>query len=302
MTAITGAGPRVAGCCLALAWVVTLGSGCRAPEVPRPPVLHAPPAAAEVDRQAAVESDPRHLSIVPTMPDPVVSLPQIARWTTRGISFEGVVFDSRSHRLVVVDQPGGPGSRHGNAAAAAAAVGGIAAVNAGFFTPGGDPVGLVVSGGRVSGAWNGGSSIGSGVWHATPTGGARIVRREALGADAARRMPELIQSGPMLVTSGRAVPGLHGGDPRPRTMIAWDGKDRWWIGVATPCVMPDLAMALQEGAGPGFAVRTAMNLDGGRSSELWVSGNLSGGPVIRRSPWNRAVRNHLVLVGRKRPG
>jgi len=41
-----------------------------------------------------------------------------------------------------------------------------------------------------------------------------------------------------------------------------------------------------------------MNLDGGRSSDLWISSRVSGGPLTSRPPWNRPVRNFLILVPR----
>ena len=239
---------------------------------------------------------------VPDLPDeetgsPILA-PRVMSWSARGVSFEGVFFDSRGYRLRVVDQAGGPGSEFTSAAEAAGSVRGIAAVNAGFFTPAGEPVGLVMSGGKVAGHWNSASSLGSGLWHENERGIARIVRRETLGAVNARRMPELLQSGPMLVEGGRVVRGLHGGDPRPRTLIAWDGGHCWWIGRAAPCSMPDLAAALVSGEGAGFSIRHALNLDGGRSSELWVGNRVSGGAVTRRPLLNRQVRNYLVLVDR----
>lgn len=275
-------------------WVVIFPACRPVPEV-APPVI-------TVQASPFARADPMD-SISPS-PQPAVKTnaaihpPRLVSWTASGVSFEGVTYDSRSHRLRVVDQNDGPGSRFLTAAQAARSVGGIAAVNAGFFTPGGEPLGLVMSGGNATGHWNSASSIGSGVWHQTADGGARIVRRESLGAAAARRMPELLQSGPMLVDGGRPVQGLHGGAPRPRTLIAWDGRHRWWIGCAAPCTMPNLAAALAGGHGPGFSVHAALNLDGGRSSELWVGSDAAGGPITRRPPWNRTVRNHLVLVTR----
>lgn len=256
----------------------------------------------------AVQASPQEwadpIDSIPPLPQPAVKpdfaihAPRLVSWIASGVSFEGVAYDSRSHRLRVVDQKDGPGSRFLTGAQSARSVSGIAAVNGGFFASGGEPLGFVMSGGNAAGQWNSASSIGSGVWHQTQDGGARIVRRESLGAAAARRMPELLQSGPMLVYGGRPVQGLHGGEPRPRTLIVWDGRDRWWIGCAAPCVMPDLATALARGKGPGFSVHTALNLDGGRSSELWVGREVAGGPLTRRPVWNRAVRNHLVLVPR----
>jgi len=278
----------------ALGLAIILAS-CR-PATPTPfaPRALPPPSAVH-------EANPDSLDLQETAPaasaTPVES-PRIIAWSARGVSFEGVAFDARMHRLRVVDQSGGPGSQFTSAAMAASSVGGIAAVNAGFFTHGGEPLGLVMSEGNPAGQWNGGTSLGAGVWHEMASGGARIIRREALGAAAARQMSELLQSGPMLVEGGLPVKGLHGGEPRPRTLIAWDGGHRWWIGSAAPCSMPELAAALASGSGVGFPVRSALNLDGGRSSELWVGDGVAGGPLTRRPMWNRAVRNHLVLVRR----
>lgn len=279
-------------CVLALCAALT---SCR-PAVPATSPERAIPAATVVNE---AKPDPQqHDAVVPAQPESATQSPRVITWSTHGVSFEGVAFDARRHRLVVVDQAGGPGSQFASAGQAARSVGGIAAVNAGFFTPGGEPLGLVVSRGKPAGHWNGGSSLGTGVWHETVDGSARIARREAIGAVTAQRMRELLQSGPMLVEHGEVVKGLRGGESRPRTLIAWDGHHRWWIGCSAPCSMPDLAAALANGGGLGFSVRTALNLDGGRSSELWVGGDVAEGPLTRRPMWNRVVRNHLVLVRR----
>lgn len=297
MSGSRSAGLRGVACCMVLA-LLAVTSGCRVPAAKPTRALQPAPTARIVAEPALVEVREETPQATTPKHEHAISAPRVVKWSARGIAFEGVTFDSRNHQLVVVDQSGGPGSAFATASAAAASVSGIAAVNAGFFTPAGEPIGLVVSAGKVSGVWNAGSSIGSGVWHATPAGKTRIVRRESLGPAAAKRMPELLQSGPMLVESGRAVAGLHGGEPRPRTLIAWDGGHRWWIGVAAPCAMPNMAAALANSSGAGFPIHMALNLDGGRSSELWVAGDITGGPLTRRSVWNRAVRNHLVLVRR----
>lgn len=295
----------------AAALAICLIASCQ----PHAPARAAPPAggAAAGDRQfahraapAAVPADkpaarpPYAAPLSPPAGGVPLRPPVVAAWTLGGITFEGVAYDSRSHRLIVVDQPDGPGTLHGSAADAATAVGGIAAVNAGFFTADGDPLGLVVASGKPAGNWNTASSLGSGVWHESPSGRPSIARRQALGGPAARRMPQLLQSGPMLVDGGKPVAGLHGGEPRPRTLVAWDGGYRWWIGRTGPCTLAGLAAALTRSSGaadgPGFQVRSALNLDGGRSSELWVDKNVGGGPLTRRPLWNRGVRNHLVLI------
>ncbi|MEO0017348.1 MAG: hypothetical protein RLZZ522_631, partial [Verrucomicrobiota bacterium] len=48
----------------------------------------------------------------------------------------------------------------------------------------------------------------------------------------------------------------------------------------------------------GWPVRVALNLDGGRSADLAVTAAVAGGPCVRRAPWNRPVRNFLILVPR----
>ncbi len=246
------------------------------------------------------EIPPRTGSIAPETAAPAYP-PEPARttrWNGSGVVFEGVAFDSRTHQLVVVDQAGGPGSEFHDAQSAAGSRGGIAAVNAGFFTPGGDPLGWVIAGGKRSGAWNSASSLGSGVWHQDRVGRSAISRREALGRTGAAAMFELLQAGPMLVENERAVTGLEASKSSVRTVIAWDGVSRWWIGRSSPCTLESLAKLLSQAGPAGWKVRHALNLDGGRSADLWASGQVAGGPLLCRAPWNRPVRNFLVLVAR----
>lgn len=224
--------------------------------------------------------------------------PRVARCEVSGIAFEGVAFDSRDCRLMVVDQAGGPGSRFADAAAAGRSVGGIAAINGGFFTPAGEPLGLLIAAGKRSGAWNRASSLGSGVWHADAVGSSAISRREQLGRSGASVMRELLQAGPLLVWNRRAVAGLDARKASARTMILWDGGSRWWIGRSSPATLSQTAAALTGAPVANWPVRHALNLDGGRSSDLWVSAAVPGGSLVRCPPWNRPVRNFLVLVSR----
>jgi hypothetical protein len=100
----------------------------------------------------------------------------------------------------------------------------------------------------------------------------------------------------MLVENHRAVSGLDTAKTSARTVILWDGGSRWWIGCSSPATLAQTAHALATAAVPGWQVRHALNLDGGRSSDLWISPQVSGGPLTQRPPWNRPVRNFLVLV------
>lgn len=216
--------------------------------------------------------------------------------TVSGITFNGIAFDSRKHRLVVVDQARGPGSEFADSAAAARPIGGIAAINAGFFTPDGRPLGGVVSSGKPAGSWNQSSSLGSGAWFETTAGNSALARRGRIVRG--KNLRELIQAGPLLIESGSGVGGLEATKVSARSLILWDGGSRWWIGRSSPCSLAALGQSLAIGPPAGWPVEHALNLDGGRSSDLWISDRVAGGPVLIRPPWNRPVRNFLVLVAR----
>jgi len=185
-----------------------------------------------------------------------------------------------------------------DAAAAGNSRGALAAVNAGFFTPKGAPLGLVIASGTRAGSWNSSSSLGSGLWLETADGRSSIVRREKLGPSEASSMRELLQAGPMLVENGRAVFGLDANKSSVRTLIIWDGGNRWWIGRTNSCTLTQLAAATASSQPAAWPVHHALNFDGGRSSDLWISDRIPGGPLTRRAPWNKPVRNFLILTPR----
>jgi uncharacterized protein YigE (DUF2233 family) len=217
---------------------------------------------------------------------------QVVPTTLSGISITAVTFDSRTLRLAIADQDGEPGSRWADAEAAAKELGGIAAVNGGFFTPEGKPLGLVVSGGKKAGSLNRASSLGAGLF----VGGSSpaLLRREH-----STNASEVLQSGPFLVENGRAISGLSQDGSTARTVIGWDGGHGWFIARTGACSLAKLGQALAGARIGGVKVRTVLNLDGGRSSDLWVSSSVPGGPVSQRPFWNKPVRNFLVLVPRR---
>jgi uncharacterized protein YigE (DUF2233 family) len=244
------------------------------PVAEKPPVLPVAPAAA-----------------APAATDAPARAPRVVQTMLGGISLTSVAFDSRSHRLVVADQPGGPGSVWPDARSAAASRNGIAAVNAGFFTPQGAPLGLVIAGGKRAGSLNRASSLGAGLF--VDEGSPSLVRRET-----GKTGGELLQSGPFLVENGRALPGLSPESSTARTFIGWDESSGWFIARSGACSLADLAKALEGAKIGGVACRVVLNLDGGRSSDLWAGSSLDGGPVTQRPFWNKPVRNFLVLVKR----
>jgi hypothetical protein len=265
------------------------------------------PATAPPQKNAA-PAPPPAAAITPTplTEEPKISenpnLPAAPTLVTRNLpefNLEGVAFDSRTHRLRVIDQEDGPGTTFTDAAHAGTSRSALAAINAGFFTPKGEPLGLLVAAGKSAGSWNSATSIGSAIWHESHSGTSRISRRNETNPATAKQMRETLQSGPMLVDRGLAVSGLESDKTSARCFIAWDGGTRWFIGRTSPCPLNTLAATLASGKHCGWTIHRAMNLDGGRSSDLWISSRVSGGPLTSRPPWNRPVRNFLILVPRE---
>lgn len=259
-----------------------------------------PPAVAERD-DATVEEPPLKQPLPaahPTFQDPPVSAPQYRDQERNSIRYRGVRFDSRSHRLKVIDQTNGPGSRYADAAAAGRITRALAVVNGGFFTPKGEPLGLVISEGKPAGTWNSASSLGTGLWSEERGGYTSIHRRSERSRAAARSMRSLLQAGPLLIENGKPVRGLSNRKSSARSILLWDGGYRWWIGITSPCTLATLSRSLATSAPTSWSPEFTLNLDGGRSSELWVSSKLARKPLHHRPIWNRPVRNFLSLKER----
>lgn len=215
-----------------------------------------------------------------------------------GLSLSVLTFDARRYRLRVLDNEGGPGTGVGLARNAASRLNGVAAINGGFFTPEGQPLGLVIEDGKKYGTLSS-SSLGSGLFlqiadHHLPT----LSRR----GDWASLPPprQLLQSGPFLLEDGRTVPGLSASRPRERSFLLWDGGAGWALGHSSSTSLAALSRALASQPVPGLTISEALNLDGGTSSDLWVASSVKGGPVSTRRFWNKDVRNYLVLTPARR--
>ncbi len=221
-----------------------------------------------------------------------VAKPQLHVVTLQGITLQAVSFDARSHRLRLLDQPNGPGSLWPDARAAARSVSALAAINAGFFTPEGKPLGVMISDGKKLGA-NNPSSLGSGVWFEA-NGRTGILRREKSNFNA----PQLLQAGPLLAELSKPIAGLENGKTSARCFIAWDGGTLWMMVRTSPCTLAQLSQAIAGQSPCGFPIASALNLDGGTSADLYVAQGIKGGPATYRAIWNKPVRNFLVLEKR----
>lgn len=254
--------------------------------------------AAPTPQQPVSDSRPARAGTPQILPETIAALPapgspRLAGKTISGIVFEGVSFDSRTHRLVVADQAHGPGSIWSSSEEVARRRGALLAINAGFFTPEGAPLGLVVSSGKTSGAWNSASSLGSGIYREPQGGLPSISRRSSRSAVSGSR--ELIQAGPLLLENSSPVRGLDGEKSALRSLILTDGGTRWWIGKTSSCTLAALGRAIDNSSPAPWKISDALNLDGGRSTDLFISSSVPGGPVNRRGFLNRPVRNFLLL-------
>lgn len=239
--------------------------------------------------------------IEPSAPDEAPAWPlKVEQTTIAGVPFSYVAFDTRKLTLVVVDQADGPGSEYETAAAVTRAKGSLATINAGFFTPGGDPLGIVYEDGKSIGSLNTASSLGTGIVYvdrklARPV----IVRRAEFRRwldDEAFSPHQVLQTGPFLIEESRATSGLSKSEPRVRSLLLSDGGTHFAIAQCGPISLPNLAKALAKQPLNGFQIETALNLDGGRSADLSVSAKVPGGPLNLRRWWNKPVRNYLTLV------
>ena len=229
-----------------------------------------------------------------TVREPEVNLLAGASWlrfTVGGeeeVDFQVVCFSATRCTLRVVDQPAR--SSAGSLGAAMKRVNAVAGVNGGFFSPSFEPLGLVVSQGIRTGAWQRSSLLGGMV-------AVRKGRLMLLWRDEFQDGPgihELLQAGPRLVNHGTAITGLETGRSRPRTFIATDNAGRWLIGIAQYTTLQHLAQILATpGLIPGLEIDRALNFDGGKSTGLWL--RTKAGEIKYEAEFS-TVRNFVAVM------
>lgn len=207
------------------------------------------------------------------------------------LALRSIIFDSRTFRLAVIDQPL-PRAGGRIIAETLRSRRALAGVNGGFFTPEFQPLGLVISAGRtlspaatsplITGMIVQTESLPYLLWNAEYPGPSGI--------------SDALQAGPRLLDSGLPVPGLDQDRKSTRSFIATDGGFLWAVGTADSCSLGTLASALlTAGALPGLSPMRALNLDGGRSSALWFR-DFTGAETSR--PGWSTVRNYLAIIPR----
>jgi len=167
-------------------------------------------------------------------------VPLAKTFTLENITFHTVLFDSRTHALKVADQIKGPGSIYTNAKDSTSAItNGLAAINAGFFTPEGKTLGFIVSENKTIGTPNT-SSLGAGIYQ-NKFGKQSLIRRQSYSN---KGVTEALQSGPFLVWKGKPTRGLSQERPRIRSILLTDGKTQWAIAQTSSTTLAKLGKVL----------------------------------------------------------
>jgi hypothetical protein len=243
--------------------------------------------------QPAADAPPSAAPVANAVGKPLIGgaslLDQTLQHHGRTIRMQGILFDSRSYALHVIDQPE-DWSGGGKIAECMRSANAIAGVNGGFFTPQFTPMGLMIASGHQTGAWQQNKLLsGTVVVQQQPQ---LLWNAEVQHASHAR---QLLQAGPRLVDAGHAVPNLERSKHVTRTFIATDGGHRWFIGLAHDISLGELAELLSTpGTSPGgFRIHRALNLDGGHSSALYY--RTADGQEHSHPGWS-TVRNYLGIV------
>ena len=152
---------------------------------------------------------------------------------------------------------------------------GSVCINANFFDENGDPLGLVVNRGILARKMHKGGRTLNGVFSVTRSGPA-IQNRFDLPLAA---VLEAVQAGPLLLGNGEAAGGIRESSPASRRSgVCLDEAGRVILYIAsanfTRIPIETLQTVLRY---PGINCRSALNLDGGGSAQLYVNPNTAPG-------------------------
>lgn len=198
----------------------------------------------------------------------------------------GILFSTKNYRLAVADNPEPEAAKLADLAPRAGAVAGC---NASYFHADWRPLGLVVAGGKPIHRQERAKLL-SGIL-AVRDGKLELVRAGTFVGTAG--VTEAIQAGPWLLESGRVVVGLDTIKRARRTLVATDGRGRWALATLSPVTLAEAAEILASGkAFPQWQPRSALNLDGGKSTALWAATP----PTPLSIPEFGSVRNFLLLL------
>ena len=263
-------------------WIALLAiSGCALPGIADAPSGHRPIASPLPITFAAPPSPAATDTPAPQAP---ASLPNAGWQTLRpGIQFRRVSVDVGDWVdwlvLLRVDparadfqvryQPDTPRQVRNWQLLAGAEAGAAAMVNAGFFNQDNRITGLLISNGQVYGQ----TYRGFGGMFFVRDGQPFLHWLAEHPYQPDSRVTQAVQSFPMLVRAGQVIDGIPASGQRSRRTFVGVDRDGWVVfGVTTMPVWRLTALAEYLAHRSDLALDSALNLDGGASSGIWVSG------------------------------
>lgn len=215
----------------------------------------------------------------------------------RAATVHAYVFSSDHEAFQVIDQAAPVPQPHLTLGDACLAANATAGVNGGPFDSRDQPLGLLIAGGKHSGAPALGGSLTSGViWSDGKKNG--MARAAAFDFSIAG-ISQLLQAGPFLMEDSKPVAGLEVARFSRRTIVLTDGGSQWAIAFIPSATLHGLADTLaRPGAFPPFQPKMVLNLDGGGSCGFWVDRENGQSFYLREIS---KVQNFLVVV-RKNQG
>lgn len=203
-------------------------------------------------------------------------------------------FQSSTHSIVILDE-GDTAPRYGSLAHSMKANHCVAGINGGYFAADAQrtPLGLIKHQKKTHHKLASGAFTVAGVLY--DTGRTIKLERSTDLSTPVDAMKEAIQGGPFLVEKGRIIQGLDNKKLARRTFVATDGQGGWCIAVTTPITLRKLASWLTQPQALGnFKVSTALNMDGGTSTAIWIAS-----PHLYRAPF-KVVRNYIGVSPRSK--
>lgn len=181
--------------------------------------------------------------------------------------------DPRTHRIGVI-RASEFGWKHATVQALCKASGAKACINANFFDEQDKPLGLVISRGIMHQKVHKGGGTLTGILHWSPTS-IGISHRDGFSPDG---VVEAVQAGPRLVSKGTIVEGLKESSRSSNLSgICLDSQNRISIFRVSSGVFGGSLHQLQSVlTTPSIGCVEALNFDGGGSSSMYFSGEVTG--------------------------
>lgn len=213
----------------------------------------------------------------------------------RAGSLHGYLFDEKNEELRVLDR-GTIGPQGQTLGEAFFAIGAFAGCNGGVLRGTGEPVGLVIANGKKSGTFRPDGLTASGVL-TVRDGHIALLKTSTVKEADLGGTTQVLQGGPLMVEGGKAAEGLDAKTYARRTVIITDGQLNWSILYIPSATLDGLARMLGDGKSfPKFKIATAMNLDGGLTSSLWVQRSENALPIYLKEV--DPVRTAIAILPR----